>query len=80
MWLGLMHGHWEVEAADIDDLLTEDSEDQSIHSGIGVVVPAEQILAAISPFLEPYAEMRRHELRDEQSNQEPPAHDIEGID
>lgn len=62
VFLGLMHGHWEADEADIDALLAEDEAADRIHTGIGVVTPAEQIMSLLDGLLEGVAEMRAKKL------------------
>jgi hypothetical protein len=50
--LGLMHGHWDAIEADVD--MAGDRE--KVNMGIGIVVPAEQIIAACRPPFEEAAE------------------------
>lgn len=51
--LGLMHGHWDVDASDIDMIRPDRASAEAINAGIGVVVPAQKILEAIKqPKLE----------------------------
>ena len=61
IFLGLMHGHWEVLEAEADSVVSDASEGK-INTGIGLVVPAEQILSAIQPKLEAIAQVKRNEL------------------
>jgi hypothetical protein len=41
-WMGLMHGHWDIEEDLIDTL--DDTDNQQLNVGIGIVVPANKIL------------------------------------
>jgi hypothetical protein len=51
--LGLMHGHWNVDACDIDMIVVDSADAEYINAGIGVVVPAQKILEVIEhPALE----------------------------
>ena len=57
--LGLMHGHWDVDASDIDMIRPDRADAELINAGIGIVVPAQKILEIIEqPRLE---EMRQKE-------------------
>jgi len=53
--LGLMHGHWDVSESEIDNALDSANGRDSIHTGIGIVVPIEQIMQSVTPFLEQHA-------------------------
>jgi hypothetical protein len=45
--LGLMNGHFDVPNLN-EDVVTDDSPQQSIHTGIGVVIPVEKIVETIN--------------------------------
>ncbi len=60
-FLGLMHGHWELEEAEEDEPLG-DAPGASINVGIGVVVPAEQVMRIAAPLLKEAAELARKQL------------------
>ena len=68
-FLGLMHGHWERDQPESDALLT-DAPGESVHTGIGVVVPADAILNMLKPGLDVQAEKVRKHL-DEQKAPKP---------
>jgi hypothetical protein len=61
-FLGLMHGHWEA-SADIEDLLTETGE--PVNTGIGLVVPADEIMRVLKPFIEEGTKMREDQIAKE---------------
>lgn len=63
-FLGLMHGHWELPDAGPDRLLT-DEPGEKINSGIGVVVPTDEVMRSIHPFMEEVAEVRSKQLAEE---------------
>jgi hypothetical protein len=60
--LGLMHGHWNVDASDIDAIVTDNADVGLINAGIGVVVPAQKILEVIEQS--ELEEMRKKEETD----------------
>lgn len=64
--LGLMHGHWDVGAADIDAVALDNVQAGSINTGIGIVVPAQKILEVIS---QPKLETMRQEIEDKRSDE-----------
>jgi hypothetical protein len=45
--LGLMHGHFDVPNLNEDVVADQDEPERSVHTGIGVVIPAEKILETI---------------------------------
>jgi hypothetical protein len=45
--LGLMHGHWNIDAAQIDDGLSGEATRERLNTGIGVVVPITKVLETI---------------------------------
>ena len=49
-FLGLMHGHWDALETDVDDAMR--AEREKVNMGIGIVVPAEEVLRSIRPLLE----------------------------
>lgn len=53
--LGVMHGHW--RATDTDLPVSDTGE--RINSGIGIVVPVENIMRALAPFRDEVMEVRR---------------------
>jgi hypothetical protein len=66
MFLGLVHGHWDVKESEIDTAPGADATFvEGINTGIGIVVPAEQILGAITPYLEAQAEVIRQQIRED---------------
>jgi hypothetical protein len=46
--LGLMHGHWEINEADLNKTYITHDEKHGVNLGIGVVVPAQKILETIN--------------------------------
>lgn len=46
--LGLMHGHFDVQNLNEDVVADSDSSTRSVHTGIGVVVPAEKIIETVN--------------------------------
>jgi hypothetical protein len=61
LFLGLMHGHWDVFEAEADDA---DSEEK-INTGIAIIVPAQQIMESIHPYMEGVVNEIRRELEEE---------------
>lgn len=64
-FLGLMHGHWDLPELDADDLLTDDFlgiDRERLNTGISAVVPAENIMEALRPYMEPVVEKARELL------------------
>lgn len=45
--LGLMHGHFDVQNLNEDVVSDDDDPKQSVHTGIGIVVPVEKIIETI---------------------------------
>ncbi len=60
-FLGAMHGHWNI--ADTDSPVSTQGE--RINSGIGIVVPAENIVKALQPLREYIMEKRREARREQ---------------
>lgn len=70
LFLGLMHGHWEVlEAAGVAPL--EDAPEK-INTGIAIVVPAEQIRDSRLPHVEEIAQMTAEQMRERGAVAAPP--------
>lgn len=66
-FLGIMHGHWNnVPSAGVD-ALAEDATNEKSHTGIGIVVPAEEIMRTITPFLEGEAVKWRKKKEDDEA-------------
>jgi hypothetical protein len=62
--LGLIHGHWNVDASDIDTIVADKADTEYINAGIGVVVPAQKIFEVIEqPRLEELRKRAEAELR-----------------
>jgi hypothetical protein len=59
--LGLMHGHWDVEAELLDEVAPDALADQPLNTGIGVVVPLVKIIEALDQ--ERLAETRQKEIQ-----------------
>lgn len=71
--LGLIHGHWDAMDTEADaDMLGVGEE--KINTGIGIVVPAEEMMRVFGPLLDQYVTEAR-EILDEQSS---PAMDTVG--
>jgi hypothetical protein len=67
--LGLMHGHWNVDTALIDELTPDRSRDERLNTGIGVVVPIAKVIEALDqPALR---DQRRTELAEIKAKQAP---------
>lgn len=48
LWLGLMHGHWDVDESDIDmEIDNAGGVSRSVNMGIGIVVPATKVIEII---------------------------------
>lgn len=45
--LGLMHGHWNANASDVDTVSQDNENAELFNAGIGIVVPAQRILEVI---------------------------------
>jgi hypothetical protein len=66
--LGLMHGHWDVNASDIDVIVEDRAHRESVNVGIGIVVPAQKILEVIQqPALEELRKKAETELKEARS-------------
>jgi hypothetical protein len=59
LFLGLMHGHWDIDSSQID-ALTDDTE--KLNTGIAIVVPAQQVTDSIVPYLKKEAKMQKEKL------------------
>ncbi len=59
MFLGLMHGHWDALGAEVDTIFDTG---EKINMGIGIVVPAEQIIGALRPLMEEIAMTRKQQI------------------
>jgi hypothetical protein len=46
--LGLVHGHWDVEAEKVGDAMPDDTMKGHVNVGIAMVVPANKILETIN--------------------------------
>ncbi len=55
LFLGVMHGHWEVEAADSADA-TDGTDREKLHTGVGIVVPAKEIMTVVRAVIDPITE------------------------
>jgi len=63
--LGLMHGHWDVNASDVDVIVEDRGHRESVNVGIGIVVPAQKILETIGqPELEELRRRAEAELKE----------------
>jgi hypothetical protein len=69
--LGLMHGHWDIEADLLDELTPDQPRAQPLNTGIGVVVPVTKVLEALDQ--DRLAERRREEVRVFRAAQAPTA-------
>jgi hypothetical protein len=47
-WLGIMHGHWDINEGDSVDVQSMDIVGKSINMGIGIVVPATKVIEIIN--------------------------------
>lgn len=45
--LGLVHGHWDVDASDIDMVMPDKVNAGQINTGIGVVIPAQKNISSV---------------------------------
>lgn len=52
-FLGIMHGHWDTDSSAADVVNENTGEPRAFHTGIGIVIPAEDVVAALD------AEIRR---------------------
>lgn len=64
--LGLMHGHWDALDTEVDAQML-DPEIEKLNMGIGIVVPAEQIMGAIGPTLDRLVAASVQQLDSEQA-------------
>jgi hypothetical protein len=46
-WLGVMQGHWDVLSASTDTVVFDNSSQQRVNMGIGIVVPVQKVLAIL---------------------------------
>lgn len=47
-WLGIMHGHWDLPASEMDVTLDGEGNKQTVNMGIAIVVPISKILEVIN--------------------------------
>jgi hypothetical protein len=71
--LGLMHGHWDIDEADIDVSIPDTNKQRSINMGMAIVIPVEKILETIK---QPILLKKQRELIDKKSAKTPPVPDI----
>lgn len=64
-FLGLMHGHWDALDTEVDAPMLDPGVEK-LNMGIGIVVPAEQIMRALGPGLDVYVTAARAQLDAEQ--------------
>ncbi len=65
-FLGIVHGHWEVQADELDAATAAD-EPEKINTGIAIVVPAETIMSRVlDPIMAEVAKMRAEMTADEE--------------
>jgi hypothetical protein len=60
-FLGLMHGHWDVSTEAID-AAAPDAVGENVNTGIGIVVPAEQIMRILNPIWDVLLDARKQQL------------------
>jgi hypothetical protein len=63
-FLGLIHGHWNIGQEQID--VVTDARGENLHTGIAVVVPAEQIAQHVLSIVEEAVQMKTENLNKEQ--------------
>ncbi len=64
VWLGVMHGHWDVDESAIDSSTVDvGGHYKSVNMGIGIVVPAEKVVETIE-LHESFIEERRLSVSD----------------
>lgn len=63
-WLGLMHGHWSIEAPGHDDLTKDAFENERVNMGIAIVVPVSRILEVINQ--EVFVKARQQKIEETQ--------------
>ena len=71
--LGLVHGHWDTDEADIDVFIQDTNRQRSVNMGMAIVVPVEKILETIK---QPMLQKKQRELIDQKYAKTPPTPDI----
>lgn len=78
-WLGLMHGHWDAEVLDGDDVAGDSFRQEAVNMGIAIVIPVKKILEVINQ--EAFVELRDRRVKELQKGQSPtPDMAIEGVE
>jgi hypothetical protein len=62
--LGIMHGHWEISSALADEVGVVDDNhgDESIHTGMAIVIPAQQLMEVVGTHMEGIMKALRKQL------------------
>lgn len=64
-WLGLIHGHWDVDESMIDSILEDSFNRTSVNMGIAIVIPAIKIMEVVNqPIFSKYRNQAEQELKE----------------